>query len=353
MVIDGVDMLPGRADFPRNAWYVGAFSHELGRQPIARKLFGDPVVMFRREDGTPVALFDRCPHKGMRLSNGGVLIGDNIQCGYHGIQFGPAGKCALIPSGGVPTSALSVRSYPVAEITGWIWIWAGDPALADESLIPDHAALGLTAEGFHAYFGERLDVGSNYLYSIENLVDATHITFLHHGMIDNGTAASHPYTIEAEGNRVTMVRVFKNEEVPPLMAAAAQLPEGRVNRTITLTSYAPNVCVVQTNYEMPDNPDMPGRDIRLVFGITPADLKSCYQFVAVAQTFENHYPHIFRDLRVLLMEDVVAMDDIQRLFDELGPDRVPEASVKSDEGAIRTRRLIAKQIAAERAGVRA
>jgi vanillate O-demethylase monooxygenase subunit len=348
MLIDGIDMLPGRADYPRDQWYVAAFGSEVKREPMHRMLFGDPVVLFRTEAGEPVALFDRCPHRGMRLSNGGTVIGDTIQCHYHGIRYDRTGASCLIPSGGRPTAALSVHSYPLAEIGGWIWAWAGNPARADRSLIPDHAELGLAAEGFYDYYGAVLPSASNYLYSFENLPDATHITFLHHGLIDTGNVAAHPYRCVQDGAKVSMIREFSNEEVAPMVRRIMGIKGDRVNRVLDLRSYAPNVCVVRQVFDDVEFPDMPRRDTRLVFGITPAGPKSCYQFVAIAQNYENHHAGIFDDLRHLLMEDVVALDDIQKLFDLLGPDRVPEVSVRSDEGAIRSRRLIARQILAER-----
>lgn len=347
MMTGKIDLLPGRADYPRNQWYVAALSHEVTREPLHRMLFGDPVVLYRQEDGTPVGLFDRCPHRGMRFSNGGKLVGDNIQCNYHGIQFGPNGRACLIPSGGAPTSALSVRHYPLREVSGWIWAWAGEPDLAAESLIPDHHELGLTDPDLHAYFGARLDADSNYLYSFENLVDATHITFLHHGLIDNGNVAAHPYEVEQEGVRVRMRRVFERDTLPPMLIRAMQLSGGPVDRTLDLISYAPNCCIVRQEFVECDRPDLPTRQSQLVFAITPAGPRSCYQFVAVAQSFENRHPGLFDDLRQLLMEDVVALNDIQKMFDMLEPDRVPEVSLRSDEGAIRTRRIIARQIAEE------
>jgi phenylpropionate dioxygenase-like ring-hydroxylating dioxygenase large terminal subunit len=348
MIIDGIDMQPGRAPFPRNQWYVAAFGSEVTRKPLHRMLFGDPVVLYRQEDGTAVALFDRCPHRGMRFSNGGELVGDNIQCNYHGIQFRPNGRACLVPSGGPAAAALSVRRYPLIEVSGWIWAWAGDSELADPSLLPDHRELGLTDPSLLAYFGVRLEGASNYLLSLENLVDATHITFLHHGLIDGGNVASHPFNCEASGVRVRMTRVFEHEVLPDMLVRSMHLSGGPVNRTLDLISYAPNTCVVKQHYIECDRPDLPQRDLRLVFGITPAGPKSCYQFVGVAQSFENRHPALFDDLRRLLMEDVVALDDIQKLFDLLEPDRVPEVSVRSDEGAIRTRRIIARQIASER-----
>jgi phenylpropionate dioxygenase-like ring-hydroxylating dioxygenase large terminal subunit len=350
-MVDDISVLPGMAEYPRNQWYVAAFGHEVTREPLHRLLCGDPVVLYRDQAGKPVALFDRCPHRGMRLSNGGMLIGDNIQCNYHGLQFGADGRCKLIPSGGVPVSALSVHVYPVEEKSGWIWIWPGDSKAADASLIPDHDDLGLTAEGFHAYFGVRLDAQSNYLYSFENLVDATPISFLHHGLIDTGNVASHPYVVEAKDNRVSMVRVFENEAQAPMLRKAFGLKGEHVDRTLELRSYAPNVCVVRNAFKDLDFPDQPMRDSRLVFGITPAGPKSCHQFVGVAQNYENHHPGLFDDLRHLLMEDVVALDDVQKLFDSLPRAKALEVSVRSDEGAILTRRMISAQIKQERASI--
>ncbi|MFZ2997665.1 Rieske 2Fe-2S domain-containing protein [Sphingobium sp.] len=348
MIINGVNMQPGAAEYPRNHWYVAAFSTEVTREPMHRALFGEHIVFYRTEEGDPVALFDRCPHRGMRLSNGGKLFGNMIQCHYHGIRFNESGRACLIPSGGTPTSALSVRSYPLKEIGGWIWIWAGEASQVDESLIPDHSDLGLTAPGFHAYFGLVLEANSNYLFSLENLVDATHISFLHHGLIDDGNVAAHPYICQQDGVRISMIREFKNETIAPMVARAMGLKSARADRTLELISYAPNTCVVRQHFVETGDASQNRRDSKLVFGITPTGPRSCIQFVAMANDYENTHPDIFDELRHLLMEDVVALDDIQNLFDQLGQDRAPEVAVRSDEGAIRTRRLIAAQVADER-----
>ena len=95
-----IRMLPGEAEAPRNQWYVIAFGSEITSTPLRRSILGDPIVLYRTGSGSAVALFDRCPHRGMRLSNGGKVIGDAIQCNYHGMQFGPDGHCVRVPSGG-------------------------------------------------------------------------------------------------------------------------------------------------------------------------------------------------------------------------------------------------------------
>jgi phenylpropionate dioxygenase-like ring-hydroxylating dioxygenase large terminal subunit len=82
--------------FVKNAWYVAAWSSEVGRQLLSRTILGEQVVLYRREDGTPAALVDRCPHKLAPLSLG-ELKGDHVQCGYHGMTFDCSGACIRVP----------------------------------------------------------------------------------------------------------------------------------------------------------------------------------------------------------------------------------------------------------------
>jgi phenylpropionate dioxygenase-like ring-hydroxylating dioxygenase large terminal subunit len=67
--------------FLRNHWYVAASASEIGRKLFRRVLLGEPVMLFRREGGQPVAFEDRCPHRHLPLSMG-KLDGDTLQCHY-------------------------------------------------------------------------------------------------------------------------------------------------------------------------------------------------------------------------------------------------------------------------------
>src|SRR4051812_26504091 len=124
------------ANFLRNAWYMAGWAGELGREPLARRLVGEAIVLYRKENGDPVALQDRCPHRFAPLSRG-KLHQDTIECGYHGLRFDAAGQCVLNPHGNchIPQGA-KVRSYPLVEKNTLAWIWMGTPELADPSLIP-------------------------------------------------------------------------------------------------------------------------------------------------------------------------------------------------------------------------
>lgn len=343
-----IRLTPGEAEAPRDQWYVIAFGGDVSREPLSRMIMGDPIVLYRKGDGSPVALFDRCPHRGMRLSNGGKLIDDAIQCNYHGLQFAPDGKCREVPSGGPISSMMCVRSYPLVEIWDWIWIWPGDPAKADPALIPDHHELGLTDPSLHAYSGLTLAIESNYLHASENLSDATHISFLHHGFVDTGNVAAHPFREIVAEDRIITVRNFVDEHVHPYAKISYGLNCDTVDRELTLTAIAPSVTVVNEKYSEKgvDNP----REliVRLVVTVTPASRNSCYQFVAATRTLPTETGPLLEGLFAFLNEDVVALGDVQRLFDSLDPaDRV-EVSVRSDNPQLRMRRIIEKMIRKER-----
>src|SRR2546430_7432436 len=86
-----------RIAFPRSYWYVACPASELGRRPIARTLLGTPLVLFRSEQGSPAALLDRCAHRNLPLSEGRV-IGEQIECAYHGWRYDGQGRCRRVPA---------------------------------------------------------------------------------------------------------------------------------------------------------------------------------------------------------------------------------------------------------------
>src|SRR5438094_626299 len=112
-------------EFPRNQWYVAARSAEVDDQLFARRLLGEPVVLYRASAGHPIALADRCPHRQFPFSKS-RRVGDTIECGYHGLQFDSNGRCLQIPQQDEVPSYLHAQAYPVRERWGFIWIWMGE-----------------------------------------------------------------------------------------------------------------------------------------------------------------------------------------------------------------------------------
>src|SRR6202007_1211164 len=118
-----------------NVWYVAAHAHELDQGLVARTICNEPVVLYRAASGQPVALHDRCPHRFVPLSMG-KRVGDTLQCGYHGLAFDATGACADAPNDEQQTARICVRAYAAVERYSVIWLWLGDAAAADPSLIP-------------------------------------------------------------------------------------------------------------------------------------------------------------------------------------------------------------------------
>src|SRR3546814_13572004 len=82
--------------FLKNAWYVAANDHEIGRHLHATRILGEDIVLYRTLDGGVSALEDACPHRKLPLSMG-RLLDDTVECGYHGLGFDCSGRCVRAP----------------------------------------------------------------------------------------------------------------------------------------------------------------------------------------------------------------------------------------------------------------
>ena len=122
--------------FPLNAWYAAAWSHEIKHELAARTVCEKDIVLYRRSDGEIAALEDACWHRLLPLSLG-HLRGDEVVCGYHGLVFNAAGRCTYMPAQDTINPSACVRAYPLVERHRLVWVWMGDPALADPARIPD------------------------------------------------------------------------------------------------------------------------------------------------------------------------------------------------------------------------
>lgn len=162
--------------FIQNAWYVAALCDEVSSGLLARTILGEPVVLYRQEGGACAALMDLCPHRHAPLSMGLIKDG-NVQCPYHGLEFDGTGQCVFNPHGnGARSPALNVRSFPLVERDGLIWIWPGDPALADATAIPDY---GCRVAPDRRTVGGYSKVDCNYKLLIDNLMDLGHAQYVH------------------------------------------------------------------------------------------------------------------------------------------------------------------------------
>jgi vanillate O-demethylase monooxygenase subunit len=140
------------------------------------------VLVYRKQDGTLVALADQCCHRHAPLSRG-RLEGDDVRCMYHGLKFDSGGRCIEIPGQQEIGDRFCVKTYAVRESDGWIWVWMDRPETADVSLIP--SATGPDDPRYHMRSGH-LDYRANYLLVNDNLTDFSHIAYVHENSFARG-----------------------------------------------------------------------------------------------------------------------------------------------------------------------
>jgi vanillate O-demethylase monooxygenase subunit len=164
--------------FLKNAWYVAAWGDEITRDLQQIVVLDQKICVFRTEDGEIIALEDACPHRKLPLSQGRIK-GDTVECGYHGLTFDCAGQCVWAPGGGRIPSNAKVHAFPVHQKYGLVWIWMGNPALADRAEIFDIPNYGDPDWGINR--GSAMELDCNYLLMCDNLLDPTHVAWVHGG----------------------------------------------------------------------------------------------------------------------------------------------------------------------------
>jgi phenylpropionate dioxygenase-like ring-hydroxylating dioxygenase large terminal subunit len=212
--------------FLRNAWYVATWDRELTRALLSVQILGEHLVLYRTEGGAPVALENACPHRKLPLSMGRIR-GDEIECGYHGLVFNPAGRCTRVPGATKIPASARVRSYPVASRYGLIWIWMGTPAEADpKRIFPvehyDNSCWGRNEGG-------TMIVDCNYLFVTDNLLDPTHVSWVHRSSFGDSACEEEPIKVTVSSEGVTAARWMHNTEVAPFYRPLVPF-EGRCDR---------------------------------------------------------------------------------------------------------------------------
>lgn len=238
----------------RSQWFVACPSTRLNDRPYAFTLLETPLVLFRHKNGV-TALLDRCPHRGAPLSAGRV-IGETLQCPYHGWQFDACGTCQFRP--GIPSDRqtspqtspqTSVSRYGACEHEGWVWVMLQPPTESQSqlSLSPQLPSVLSTIaadsrDQLTCVLRWRDEVRSDWLDAIENLLDATHTPFVHAGLVRDPAQA----------------KQFKARvSVSPSVIQAEYLGEGKQSgwiskmferqRTVSYGRFLPP-CVAQLEY---------------------------------------------------------------------------------------------------------
>ncbi len=195
--------------FIKNAWYVAGWSSEFGDELRRVTMLNEHLVMYRTSSGDVVALEDRCPHRLLPLSKG-KRMGDDIQCGYHGMTFNCSGACVRIPGQDNVPSTAYVNTFTVVERNQIVFVWMGDPCHADESKLFDMPEL--SDANWHAHQGDALHLQANYLNVAENLVDPAHVSFVHPTTLGNAASENVPVHVDTKGDVLVAWRWIRDAE---------------------------------------------------------------------------------------------------------------------------------------------
>ena len=208
--------------FLLNAWYVAALSTEVGAEALFhRRILDTSILIYRKQDGTAVALHDRCPHRFAPLHLG-KRIGDEVACLYHALQFDCSGQCTKNPHGnGQIPKAAKVRSFPLQERHGFLWIWMGEAA-PDLGRLPDFGELDNGPDTGVAY--TYMHMKANYELIIDNVMDLSHIDHVHGEIITTRGQLS-PLVPQMRESEEAISARWEWQQTPAMLIFASFLPE--------------------------------------------------------------------------------------------------------------------------------
>ncbi|AOS79089.1 MULTISPECIES: aromatic ring-hydroxylating dioxygenase subunit alpha [Hydrogenophaga] len=343
--------------FPLNAWYAAAYDVEVGRSLLARTVCNQKLVLYRQTDGRLAALEDACWHRLLPLSLG-RLEGDEVVCGYHGLVYNAEGRCTHMPSQETINPAACVRRFPVAEKHRFVWIWPGDPALADEALIPD---LHWNHDPEWAGDGKMIRVKCDYRLVVDNLMDLTHETFVHGSSIGNRAVAEAPFVATHGERTATVTRWMENIEAPPFWAGQIRQARGYtgpVDRWQIIRFEAPCTVAIDVGVAPTGTGALPrdggdrshGVNGMVLNTITPETDNTCLYFWAFARNYclgEQRLTHQLREgVAGIFREDELVLEAQQKAIEEHPDHRFYNLNI--DAGAMWARRLIDRMVEAER-----
>ena len=328
-----------------NAWYVGAWSSEVNREPFQRFMLDKPLVFYRKENGEPVALDDRCCHRFAPLS-AGWLDGDNIVCGYHGFTYSPSGTCVSIPGVKKKPKKIGVMGYPVIEKWGWIWVWMGNAEAADETKIPDFHYLQDPAWTGH---GETLNLKSNYNLVVENLLDLTHAKYVHKTTLATNDVTEFPLTITEQDDTIIVERMMRGIKASPLFARAGNFTEPVDHRQHIVFTPPCYISINTTVVSAANSIENKSADIRILNALTPETSTTTNYFWNLVRCFaledEDMTKFLYEGNKYAFSEDQEIIEKQQQMWNTV-PNAKP-IPFPHDKGIIQKGKLMERLISSE------
>lgn len=336
--------------FLKNAWYVAAWDHEITRALTPVRMLDQALVLYRSSDGSVAALEDACPHRKLPLSMG-RLVGDQVECGYHGLTFDATGTCTRVPGAERIPHRACVRAYPVQERYGLVWVWMGDPALADPAHIFDVPNWGDPAWGVNR--GDAMTIGCDYLYMTDNLLDPSHVAWVHRSSFAGAGTDEVALNTDVHDKGVTVWRWLSDTPPAPFYAQFLKFT-GNCDRKQHYEVHWPSHAIIRAIFVptgtggegMPMHPD--------------AFVMDSYNFMTPISETETRYfwfqmrnftpedaevsARFASSVRGAFEEDRVVLEAVQKGMDTM---QSPNLDLAIDLGPLRFRQRLHKLVDAE------
>jgi vanillate O-demethylase monooxygenase subunit len=344
------DMAGAQTPFIHNTWYVAGESSEFGREPMARVILGVSIVFFRTQAGKLVALQNRCCHRSFPLVHG-RLEGDTLVCGYHGLRFNVEGRCVEMPTQRTIPSTVGIRAFPTEERSPFVWIWMGEAASAALQLLPhqewmDHPDWE-TRGGY-------LHIKGSYVHLHENLLDLSHLSFLHAKTFGTPEyAGTRPETTVTADE----ISVWRHVDcfLPPIYAKPLGWTGVRARRSSGSQFIAPglhvNTGVFKRLDAIADDSD-PHPTIKVAQLITPETSYTTHYWSLQARNFalgdSAMGDFMLEQQMVAFREDVFAIENATMLRRLEGEESIVEVHLPIDRAGVLMRRRLLKLVENER-----
>jgi phenylpropionate dioxygenase-like ring-hydroxylating dioxygenase large terminal subunit len=337
--------------FLQNCWYVAGWSSDLDAGPIPRTLAGHAVLLYRDAVGAPRAIGNRCPHRFAPLDRG-TLIDDTIECGYHGLRFNGRGACVFNPHpDGAIAANMRVPAWPLAERSGLLWFWPGDPALADPAAIIEIDRLVNPA---YAVIRGTMRVEAGYQLLVDNLLDLSHTQFLHAAFLAAPGFLDTEHAVTQTGEVVFSERYARDIVGPATFTRNLTDPAARVDHWQRAQWDAPGICRLDVGVTPTGRPEHEGIRSLGVHLATPETATSAHYFYAAVRNYGIDDPDLDERARTWHRigfgeQDKPMIEAVQRMmggaeFTDLHP-----VLLSSDGAALRARNIMRKRIAREAA----
>ena len=345
-------MTQGRS-YLTQAWYVAALSREVGAQDLLhRRILGTSVVLYRDAQGAAIALHDRCPHRFAPLSLG-KKDGDELVCPYHGLRFDRGGMCTHNPHGkGVLPNKPVIRTFPVVEKHGFVWIWMAEEA-ADYSKLPDFPPLD---EGHPEGIGHTyMKLPVNYRMILDNVMDLSHVDHVHGEIITTRGQLS-PLIPVVEETEALVSAQWEWQQTPPILILNQFLPRPaeEARHWIKVIWSAPGNIQLSLSCAQDETPVLEGPGQYDLHSVTPEDENTTHYFFC---TRRNHIEDDagYNAMKIQAMHDAFINEDgplIAATEREMGGEdffALEPMLLSNDLAAVKVRRRLRDMVAREMA----